>query len=146
MTERSKLYIIDGSVLPEIFLKVCEAKQLVDTGKCKTIAEAVAKVGISRSAFYKYKDYIRPFRDMKKNKILTFNVLVNDEPGSLSAVLEVFAANRANIITINQSMPSNGIAIVTVSVSLENIPGTIDDLKYQVEELPQVIRVELLAG
>lgn len=146
MKPGSKLYIVEEGVLPEIFIQVSRVKELLQTGACGTVAEAVAHVGISRSAYYKYKDSITPFRDMKRGQVLTLSVLMHDKPGSLSAVLSIFAGIHANILTINQSIPSNGVAMVSVSIAAEDMSISLDELRQRMESLPTIIRVELLAG
>lgn len=143
---KSKLYIVEASMLPEVFLKVCEAKEYLETGASKTVADAVAKAGISRSAFYKYKDAIMPFRDMKRDQVITLSILTQDKPGALSSVLAIFARSNANILTINQSIPTNGVGIVTISIISGNMEISLDALRSQIEALPDVIRMELLAG
>ena len=143
---KSKLYIVEADMLPEVFLKVCEAKEYLETGDSKTVADAVAKAGISRSAFYKYKDAIMPFRDMKRDQVITLSILTQDKPGALSSVLAIFARSNANILTINQSIPTNGVGIVTISIISGNMEISLDTLRSQIEALPDVIRMELLAG
>ena len=143
---RSKLYIVEGSMLPEVFTKVCEAKEYLETGACSTVADAVAKANISRSAFYKYKDAITPFRDIKRDQVLTLSILMHDRPGALSAVLAIFADNHVNILTINQSISANGAALVTLSIMADAMSISVDELRAQVEELAAVMRFELLAG
>ena len=142
----SQLYIVEGAVLPEIFIEVCRAKELLETGEASTVAEAVGKVGISRSAFYKYKDAITPFRDMKRGQVLTVSIIMHDKPGALSAVLAIFASIHANILTIHQAIPSNGVAIVTISMVGEDMSITVDELRTRIEELATVVRMDLLAG
>lgn len=144
--QRSKLYIVEGDMLPEVFIKVCEAKEHLETGEATTVAEAVQIAGISRSAFYKYKDAISPFRDIKRDQVLTLSILMHDRPGALSSVLAIFADNRVNILTINQSISANGAALVTLSIIADAMSISIDDLKVQVESLSSVMRLELLAG
>lgn len=144
--QRSKLYIVEGSVLPEVFIKVCEAKEYLETGAADTVAEAVAMAGISRSAFYKYKEAITPFRDIKRDQVLTLSILMHDRPGALSAVLAIFADNHVNILTINQSISANGAAMVTLSIMADAMSISLDELRTQVEALPAVMRLELLAG
>ena len=141
----AKLYIVEASMLPDIFVEVSRAKELLETGEASTVAEAVAKVGISRSAFYKYKDAIRPFRDMKRDQVLTLSVIMHDKPGALSAVLAIFASIHANILTINQSIPTNGVAIVTLSLVAEEMNISVDELRERIEALNTVMRVDLLA-
>ena len=143
---KPKLYIVESTMLPEVFLKVCEAKEYLQTGAVKTVADAVAKAGISRSAFYKYKDAIRPFRDMKRDQVVTLNILTRDRPGALSAVLAIFANNSANILTINQSIPTGGVGLVTISFIMEESAVSMDELRAALEMLPDVVRTEILAG
>ena len=143
---KTKLYIVEAAVLPEVFLKVCEAKELLQTGAAATVAEAASMAGISRSAFYKYKDAIRPFRDIKRDQVITMSILTRDKPGALSSVLTIFASNGANILTINQSIPNGGVGIVTISFIAEDTAASLDSFNAQIEALPDVIRTEVLAG
>ena len=133
-------------MLPEVFIKVCEAKEYLETGEASTVAEAVVKAGISRSAFYKYKDAITPFRDIKRDQVLTLSILMHDRPGALSSVLAIFATNHVNILTINQSLSANGAAMVTLSIIADGMSIALDELRAQVDALPSVMRLELLAG
>ena len=142
---KSKLYIVEASMLPEVFLKVCEAKEYLETGASKTVADAVAKAGISRSAFYKYKDAVQPFRDLKRDRVVTMSIITIDKLGTLSSVLSIFASSGANILTINQSIPTNGVAIVTLSITMDDMNLTLDELRFRIESLPDVIRAEVLA-
>ncbi len=143
---KSKLYIVEADMLPEIFIKVCEAKEYLETGEANTVAEAVGMAGISRSAFYKYKDAITPFRDMKRDQVLTLSIIMQDKPGALSSVLAIFANSHINILTINQSISANGAAMVTLSIIAEGMTISVEELKERVENLSTVMRMELLAG
>ena len=143
---KPRLYIVEAAMLPEVFLKVCEAKELLQTGAAGTVAEAAAKAGISRSAFYKYKDAIRPFRDIQRDQPITMSILTRDRPGALSSVLSIFAAMRANILTINQSIPTNGVGVVTLAFVAEDMEASPETLAAQIDALPDVIRTEILAG
>ena len=143
---KPKLYIVEADMLPEVFLKVSEAKELLQTGAAATVAEAAAMAGISRSAFYKYKDAIRPFRDIKRERAITMSILTRDRPGALSSVLSIFAALRANILTINQSIPTNGVGVVTIAFVTEDMDASPETLAAQIDALPDVIRSEILAG
>ena len=143
---KTRLYIVEASMLPEVFLKVSEAKELLASGVVKTVAEAAARAGISRSAFYKYKDAITPFRDMKRDQIVTMSLITQDRPGALSSVLAVFAQAGANILTINQSIPTNGVGMVTISFTAEDMSASLDDLRELLEGLEAVVRVGILAG
>lgn len=143
---KPKLYIVESSMLPEVFLKVCEAKEYLQTGAAATVAEAVAKAGISRSAFYKYRDAVTPFRDIKRDQVVTMSIVTMDKPGALSSVLAVFASSGANILTINQAIPTNGVGLVTISIIAEEMTVSLDALRAQIEGLPDVIRIEIMAG
>ena len=142
---KTSLYIVDSSMLPDVFIKVCEAKEYQETGQADTVADAVAQAGISRSAFYKYKDAVQPFRDLKRDRVVTMSIITMDRPGALSSVLAIFASSGANILTINQSIPTNGVGIVTISITMENMMISLDDLRLKMEALADVIRVEVLA-
>ena len=145
-TLKPKYYLVEASALPEVFVKVTEAKSLLETGEARTVAEAVDRVDLSRSAFYKYKDTIAPFRDLRRDSIMTFHVMLHDKPGMLTSVLSIFTESRANILTINQSIPANGVALVTVSVTAENLIVSSDELLANLRSVPGVINVDIMAG
>ncbi|MBR5478859.1 MAG: ACT domain-containing protein [Clostridia bacterium] len=145
MNDGTKYYIVEASSLPEVFHKVCEAKSLMEKGKAKTVADAVSMVGISRSAFYKYKDSVRPFYEMGVRKIITFHIMLEDRPGVLSGMLKIFAENGANILTINQTIPINGQAALTVSAETMNMKTGLDKFMDIAQGLDGIVRIELLA-
>ena len=146
MKEDKNYYIVDKAVLPEIFLKVMDVKNLLESKKEKTVQDAVNRVGISRSAFYKYKDSVQPFNDMKSEHIITFYAMLKDNAGILSRVLTVFASSGANILTINQSIPTNGCAAVTISAETSEMEESLEQLMSNVASLDDVIKFEILAG
>lgn len=146
MAKVSKYYIVEASALPEVFLKVAEAKQLLSTGKAATVNEATRMIGISRSAFYKYRDSVLPFQNMMTGRIITFQFLLHDQPGTLSAMLNTLAERRANIQTINSIIPSNGCALVTISAETMDITVPLEDLLRELGQTPGVIKAEVLAG
>ena len=146
MGVKTKYYIVAASALPEIFVKVAEAKRMMQTGEAATVGEAARLVGISRSAFYKYKDAVQPFNDMKTGHIITFYAMLKDNPGVLSNVLAIFAGSGANILTINQSIPTNGCAAVTVSAETSDMEITLEELIARAAALDGVIKFEILAG
>jgi len=143
---KPKYYLVDADMLPEIFLKVADAKERLQTGEAATVADAVIQVGISRSAFYKYKDAIHPFQDLKRGHIITFSLMLRDRPGALSGVLGVFAECSANILTINQSIPVNGTANVTVSAETSGMSVEMETMLNRLKTSVGVIRAEALAG
>lgn len=148
MTEQTQaqFYLVRSDVLPDVFLKVVQARELLNTGEVKTVSQAADRVGISRSAFYKYKDSVLPFRDMTQGRIFTFNLFLRDEMGALSAVLAIFAGVGANILTINQNLPSGGVALVTIAARLDKAAATPDQLIVQLKDTKGVVSAELLAG
>ena len=114
MKEKHPFYVIDGRVLPEVFLKVVEVKNLLEKDRLLTVQEATEKVGISRSSFYKYRDAIFPFLEKGKGQAITVLIHLQDEAGRLSDVLNYIASAGGNVLTINQMLPMNGIAIINL--------------------------------
>ena len=143
---KSKLYLVEASVLPDVFLRVCEARELLARGTVRTVAEAAARAGISRSAYYKYKDAVLPFRDIRRDRIVTMSLITQDRPGALSSVLALFAEAGANILTINQSIPTNGVGMVTISFTAEDLRSGLDELRERLSALPTVVDLSVLAG
>ena len=143
---KPRYFIVESTVLPEIYLKVAEAKRLLETGEERTVNSAAQAMNISRSAFYKYKDAVRPFQDMLHGRIVTFQVLLKDEPGVLSKALNVLADTGVNILTINQNIPVNGCAVVTMTAETSTLQDTLEEVLAQVSAETGVIRCEILAG
>ena len=106
MEQSPKYYIVEAAALPEIFQKVAEAKRMLETGETDKVNVAAQAVGISRSAFYKYRDAIAPFQNLMAGRIITFQIMLKDKAGILSEILTIFANCGANILTINQSIPT----------------------------------------
>ena len=131
--ENNKYYLIKQKAAPEVLLKVIEAKRLLETEKVMTIQEAAEKVGLSRSSFYKYKDDIFPFHENVKGRTVTFVLQMDDQPGMLSEVLKIIAHYSANILTIHQTIPINGVASLTMSME---IPPMLD-MSLMMTELEQ---------
>ena len=146
MGKKTKFYLVAADALPEIFLKVAEAKRMLHAGEVSTAGEAARQVGISRSAFYKYRDSVQPFNDMKTGRIITFYALLKDNPGVLSNVLSIFAGSGANILTINQSIPTNGCAAVTISAETSDMRESLEELIANAAETAGVVKFEILAG
>ena len=146
MAKAIKYYIVAADALPEIFVKVAEAKRMMQTGEADTVGEATKLAGISRSAFYKYKDSVQPFNDMKAEHIITFYAMLKDTAGVLSGVLAVFASSGANILTINQSIPTNGCAAVTISAETSRMEQSLEQLMGDASALEGVLKFEILAG
>lgn len=145
MAEPTKYFVVTKKAVPEVLLKVVEAKRLLESGRVLTIQEAVDQVGISRSSFYKYKDDIFPFHDNTQGKTITFSMQIEDEPGLLSDVLKSIAEFGANILTIHQSIPINGVAAVSVSIQVLKNTGDISDMLAELENKKGVHSVKILA-
>ncbi len=146
MANSPKYYIVEASALPEVFLKVAEAKRLLSTGEASTVNEATRMTDISRSAFYKYRDSVLPFQNMMTGRIITFQLLLHDQPGLLSSLLKVFADNRANIITINSIVPTNGTAVVTISAETNDLLVSLEELLHMLRAREGVVKADVLAG
>ena len=145
MGETTKYFVVKQKAIPEVLLKIVEAKRLLESEKVLTIQEAVDAVGISRSSFYKYKDDIFPFHDNSQGTTITLTFQMDDEPGILSDVLKIIAEYRANILTIHQSIPINGIASLTLSIQVLQTTGDISRMIEQLEGQPSVHHVKILA-
>ncbi len=146
MSKKQTYFIVEADKLPEVITKVVEAKRMLEHREDATINEATQRVGISRSAFYKYKDSVMPFSDMMRGHIVTFQSMLRDEPGVLSSILSIFAASGANILTINQSIPVNGGAAVTISAETSGMTEPLDELLSELNVLHGVVQFEILAG
>ena len=145
MGETTKYFVVKQKAISEVLLKVVEAKRLLESEKVLTIQEAVDAVGISRSSFYKYKDDIFPFHDNSQGTTITLTFQMDDEPGILSDVLKIIAEYRANILTIHQSIPINGIASLTLSIQVLQTTGDTSRMIEQLESQPSVHHVKILA-
>ena len=132
ITQKKKYFVVRERAVPEVLLKVVQAKKLLDSEKVSTVQEAAEQTGISRSSFYKYKDDIFPFHEETRGKTITFIIQMDDEPGILSVVLQTIAHFHGNILTIHQSISINGIATLTLSVDI--LPGE-GDAEAMIEEI-----------
>ncbi len=146
MRTKPKYYIVEASALPEVFVKVAEAKRLLTTGEATTVNDAAKMTGISRSAFYKYRDAILPFQTGMTARIITFQLMLHDAPGALSGILNSLANFGANIQTINSILPTNSCALVTISADTSELTISLDDLLHNLSVAPHVIKAEVLAG
>lgn len=146
MSDKSQYFVVKQKAVPEVLLKVVEAKRLLDTKKAETVQEATDQVGISRSSFYKYKDDIFPFHENAKGKTITFVIQMNDEPGLLSDVLKVVAEHKANILTIHQSIPINGTASTTISVDVLQDTGNVSEMIEMIENMTGIQHLKILGG
>lgn len=143
--EKSKYFVVKKKAVPEVLLKVVDAKKLLDSERVMTVQEATDRVGISRSSFYKYKDDIFPFYDNTKGKTVTFVMQMDDEQGLLSDLLHIVAVYKANILTIHQSIPVNGVATLTLSVEVKQNTANISQMVEEMEEKDGIHYVKILA-
>ncbi|MCR5101190.1 MAG: ACT domain-containing protein [Butyrivibrio sp.] len=136
-------YVIKKQAVPEVLLKVVEAKRLLESGKVKTVNEAALQLGISRSSFYKYKDDIHEFHDTLQGTTLTLTFQMNDELGLLSDVLKLIADSGANILTIHQSIPLNGVASLSISIQVLPTTGDITSMVSRLEAMSGIHKVQI---
>ena len=146
MGNTQRYYIVEGEALPEVFLKVAEAKRMLETGEADTVNEAAKATGISRSAFYKYRDSISLFQNLMAGRIITFQLMLKNRAGVLSALLSIFAELEANILTINQSIPTGGRAMVTIAVETGELKCSLEELLHRIEATNGVVKAEMVAG
>ena len=141
MVNEEKYLLVAESIAPEIFKKVREAKKYIATGKAANSSEAVRLANISRSAFYKYKDRVMEYNSRESNAIVTFYMTMEDVPGVLSSVINHLAEYGANILTINQNIPSDGVAAVTISIRMTDVTLEEEQLLQRLCQLRGVVRV-----
>ena len=144
--EKAHLLLVDAKVLPEVFVRVVDAKQLLASGKAATAAEAVRLAGISRSAFYKYKDAVFPYDMQKAGRILTVHAMLKDCPGILSHMMSSFAEAGANVLTVNQNIPAGGKALVSISARIDGLEMPLDDFIRSLDCIEGVERVEQISN
>lgn len=141
----SHLLLVDSSVLPDVFLKVVRAKRLLATGEVRSFSEAARLAGISRSALYKYKDRVFLHTEDPQNRVITISANLEDRPGVLSSFLNLLSENNANILTVNQNIPVDGVAPVSVSVRLP-VTLEIDELRAMLHPLHGLVDFHILSA
>ena len=144
MKEKTQYYVLKEKAVPEVLLKVVEAKRLLESDRAKTIQEATEAVGISRSSFYKYKDDIYPFHENAKGKNISFVMQMDDGPGLLSEILRVIASYHANVLTLHQTMPIGGIASSTFCVDILPSTGDVATMLSDLENLQGIHYLKIL--
>lgn len=145
MSEKSKYFVVKQKAVPEVLLKVVQAKRLIESERAMTVQEATERVGLSRSSFYKYKDDIFPFYDNAKGRTITLVLQMDDERGLLSDILHIVAVYKANILTIHQSIPVNNVASLTLSVEVRPDTGNISRMVEEMEEQKGIHHVKIIA-
>ena len=145
MTADSEFYLVKSDVLPEVFQKVMAVKRILSSGKAASVYEAVTMVGLSRSAYYKYKDSVLPFYETSRGKLVTIIFAVEDFPGILSGIINSMATAMVNIITINQNIPINGLADVSIVFETNRMIKPLEDLILELSKIPGVRSHRILA-
>ena len=145
MADKYQYFVLRKKAVPEVLLRVVEAKRLLESGKAASVQEATEQVGISRSSFYKYKEDIFPFHENAKGKTITVIAQMDDEPGLLSDLLKIVAEYRANILTIHQSIPVNGIASLTLSIEVLEATGDISEMVENIEATSGIHSIKIIA-
>lgn len=144
MSENSKFYLVKEEILPEAIKKTIKIKELLQSGKANTVNEAVEQISLSRSAYYKYKDYVFPFFEASKEKIVSIVILLEHKAGTLSRVLNTVAEEHGSIITINQSIPSHGMANINMTIETKNLIIELEALLDKLRLLDGVKDLEVL--
>ena len=145
MSKAPNYYIVDAEALPEIFHKVVQARRMLDTGEAETVNQAVQLVGISRSAFYKYKDAVFSFNAEQSNRKAIISMILRNEKGTLSKVLSLVSVKQVNVLAINQTIPINGIANVALTLDISDLEISIQSLVSLIEAMPMVEKADLVA-
>ena len=140
-----KFYVVEANALPDVFLKVAEAKRLLSTGEASTVHDATRLAGISRSAFYKYRDAILPFQHMTSGRVVTLQLLLQDEVGALYKLLPIFVEYSANIRTINSIVPTDGCAVVTISAETKDLSASVEELVEKLRKIQGVVKADIIA-
>lgn len=141
----SEYFLVKSDMLPEVFVKVMQVKRLLNAGKADSVNEAVQRVGLSRSAYYKYKDAVLPFYETSKGRMVTLIFAVENFPGILSGIILCMARAQANILTINQNIPINGLADVSISLETDRMTVSLESLLDELSRIPGVRSHRILA-
>lgn len=145
MAQNNDFYLVKADVLPEVFVKVMDVKHLLNSGKARSVNEAVQMVSLSRSAYYKYKDAVMPFYETSQGKLVTLIIAVENFPGILSGIIQCVAFAKGNVLTINQNIPINGLAHVSISMETDLMNKSIESLITDVLKIPGVRSCRILA-
>ncbi|MBP5180182.1 MAG: ACT domain-containing protein [Saccharofermentans sp.] len=145
MADAVEYYLVDKKVLPEVFIKVMEVKQRLNTGESSSVNEAVRKTGLSRSAYYKYKDSVLPFFEATNGKKVTLLITVENFQGILSSIISVISATKASILTINQNIPINGLADISISLDTASMFGSVEDIMNDINKIAGVRKCTVLS-
>ena len=142
--KKDKLYLVQEDILPEAIKKTIKVKEILKLGEAKTINEAVERMDLSRSAYYKYKDYVFPFYEIAQGKIVSITVSMSNDPGMLSSILRAIAESNGSILTINQDIPLQGIANVTIAFETKDLSTTLEECLDNIRSIRGILKVEIL--
>lgn len=142
--KKDKFYLVQENILPEAIKKTIKVKEILKLGEAKTINEAVERMDLSRSAYYKYKDYVFPFYEIAQGKIVSITVSMSNDPGMLSSILRAIAESNGSILTINQDIPLQGIANVTIAFETKDLSTTLEECLDNIRSIRGILKVEIL--
>lgn len=142
--KKDKFYLVQEDILPEAIKKTIKVKEILKLGEAKTINEAVERMDLSRSAYYKYKDYVFPFYEIAQGKIVSITVSMTNDPGMLSSILRAIAESNGSILTINQDIPLQGIANVTIAFETKDLSTTLEECLDNIRSIHGILKVEIL--
>ncbi len=142
--KKDKFYLVQEDILPEAIKKTIKVKEILQHGEAKTINEAVERMNLSRSAYYKYKDYVFPFYEIAQGKIVSITVSMNNQAGMLSSILRAIAEKKGSILTINQGIPLQGIANASISFETKELKSPLEEVLDNIRDLPGIIAVEII--
>lgn len=142
--KKDKFYLVQEDILPEAIKKTIKVKEILKLGEAKTINEAVERMDLSRSAYYKYKDYVFPFYVIAQGKIVSITVSMSNDPGMLSSILRAIADSNGSILTINQDIPLQGIANVTIAFETKDLSTSLEECLDNIRSIRGILKVEIL--
>lgn len=142
--QKDKFYLVQEDILPEAIKKTIKVKEILKLGEAKTINEAVERMDLSRSAYYKYKDYVFPFYEIAQGKIVSITVSMSNDPGMLSSILRAIADSNGSILTINQDIPLQGIANVTIAFETKDLSTSLEECLDNIRSIRGILKVEIL--
>lgn len=142
--KKYKFYLVQEDILPEAIKKTIKVKEILKLGEAKTINEAVERMDLSRSAYYKYKDYVFPFYEIAQGKIVSITVSMSNDPGMLSSILRAIADSNGSILTINQDIPLQGIANVTIAFETKDLSTSLEECLDNIRSIRGILKVEIL--
>jgi chorismate mutase len=144
MKGKGKFYILDESIIPEAILKTAQVKEHLAKHRNMTVNEAVEEIGLSRSAFYKYRDGVFPFYEATRAKIITLQISMDNVTGMLSNCINTIAKANANILTINQGIPIQNVAIATIAFDTAELSEDLEEIINRIEQQSGVLHVEIV--